>query len=245
MTVTAAYEAVALWLNNNQGVLGVATFVVTLVLGWASGIFSALRQKPKFRIATIEGPTYCCTYPTGELHEGFAEHRTGIVLYLSIANVGSAASSIGNISVGYHWDLRPFSIQWVRNSLGWFWLTEQAVALEDFQIRIGENIKVYPFLTQLNALSPARTNTYLDVGREVCGVVYFEQSASWGGFYPKLRDGRVKVRVRVGDVFGGRHTKTIVIPSLSYEEARKFNRAFGTTFASLADDAVAEDSETG
>ncbi|MFZ2208885.1 MAG: hypothetical protein WAV22_09485 [Porticoccaceae bacterium] len=233
MDVQQTYRLVFAWLNNNQGVLALTIFVITLILGWVSGIFSALRRKPKFKIDTIEGPTYCCTYLTGDVHEGFDVHRTGIVIYLSIVNIGSSASSIRRISVGYHWHLHPFSVLWVRNTLGWFWLTHQAVALEDFQVRIGDSIKIYPFLTQINSLSPSQNNTYLEAGSGTNGVVYFEQPDSWGGCFPSIRNGKVKVKVRVEDVFGGHHTKSIWIRAVSFEEARKFNPSFGATLASL------------
>jgi len=241
MTMSAIYEETANWMNENQGLLSTAIFVLTLLIGWFSGIFSALRRKPKFKITTIEGPTFCCTYNTGKKHNGFDVHRTGVALYLSISNVGSAASSLGNIAVGYHWNIHPFSLEWMRYALGWFWLTEQSIALEDFQVHIGNSIKVFPFLLQKNSLLPSVIDNYLEVGRIIYGVVYFEQDDSWGGCFPKPRYNKVKVKIRVKDVFGGSHTKTIWIPSLSIEEARKFNPSFGNTFASLKNEPLPHD----
>jgi hypothetical protein len=126
------YAKASKWANDNQGLLSIAIFVITIALGWVSGIFSALRRKPKFNLALVDGPTFCCTYPTGKTYGEFEVHRTGIALYLVIANVGSAASNIQQISVGYHWHLHPFSVQWLKYKVGWFWLTDQAVALADF-----------------------------------------------------------------------------------------------------------------
>lgn len=148
MTLPDSVLLATKWSNDNQGVVTIAVFLTTLGLGWASGIFSALRRRPKFRIAIIPGPTFCCTYITGQKHEAFDVHRTGVALYLNIANVGTAPSSIEDISVGYHWHLKPFSIAWIKNTLGWFWVHEQTAALADFQAMIGENVKVYPFLMQ-------------------------------------------------------------------------------------------------
>src|SRR2546421_9400452 len=99
------YSKASKWANDNQGVVSVAIFVITIAFGWASGIFSALRRKPKFKLSLIDGPTFCCTYPIGKTHGEFEVHRTGIALYLVVTNVGSAASSIERISVGYHWHL--------------------------------------------------------------------------------------------------------------------------------------------
>ncbi len=42
-------------LNDNQGIISIAIFIITLLLGWISGIFSALQKKPKFKIDLIDG----------------------------------------------------------------------------------------------------------------------------------------------------------------------------------------------
>lgn len=116
MPLTELANVAADWSNQNQGVLAVVLFLVTLALGWVSGIFSALRRKPKFQISVIDGPTFCCTFMLGKRHGDYEVHRTGVALYLRIANVGSAPSSIDNISIGYHWHLvssRMISIQMI------------------------------------------------------------------------------------------------------------------------------------
>jgi hypothetical protein len=227
------YSLASKWLNDNQGVVGVAIFVVTIAFGWVSGIFAALRRRPKFKISLIDGPTFCSTYHVSKAQGKFEVHRTGIALYLVIANVGSAASSIESISVGYHWHLRPFSVQWLRYTVGWFWLTNQSAALEDFQAKLGDNVKVYPFLTQSNFLSPVRAETYLEVGQSTNGVVYFEQSDSWGGCFPTVKNDHVRLKVRVQDVFGKRHTAKFSVRSVAIDEARNYNPSFGKTLAEL------------
>lgn len=232
-TSTISYAQMSAWLNENQGVVGVAIFLATAFFGWASGIFSALRKRPTLKVSLIDGPTFCCTYLTGRMHGEYEAHRTGIALYLSIANVGSAASSIEGVSVGYHWHLRPFSLSWLKYTIGWFWLENQAVALQDFQVAIGRSVKVYPFLTQRNHLSPDRVDTFLEVGRSTNGVVYFEQSESWGGCYPRIENDHVRLKVRVRDVFGRGHTSVFKVPAVSLEEARKYCPAFGMTFSEL------------
>jgi len=227
------YPAAAKWFNDNQGVVSAAIFLATLALGWASGIFSALRRKPKFKLSLNDGPTFCCTYSIGKVHDGFEVHRTAVALYLVVANVGSAPSSIQSVSLAYHWHLRPFSLRWLRFRVGWFWLENQAVSLTDFHTSIGGNTKVYPFLNQVNFMSPVGTTTYLEVGRSSNGVVYFEQSDSWGGCFPSVRRGRVRVKVGVRDVFGKLHTAKFSVPSVSLEGARKYNPSFGNTLAEL------------
>lgn len=225
------YTLVSKWSNDNQGVVSIGIFAVTMAFGWVSGIFSSLRRKPKFRLSLIEGPTFCCTYHVGKMQGEHKVHRTGIALYLVVANTGSAASSIANVSIGYHWHLQRFSFLWLRCSVGWFWLNNQSVSLTDFQAMIGENIKVFPFLTQANHLAPLKAETFLQVGQSTNGVVYFEQVDSWGGCFPSVKDGRVRIKVAVEDTFGKRHTTKFTIPSVSMEYAQQYNPSFGTTFA--------------
>ncbi len=233
MSFENTFSLAAKWSNENQGVVSVAIFLVTIAFGWASGIFSALRRKPKFRVTVSAGPTFCCTFLVGRKHGEYDVHRTGVALYLNIANIGSAPSSIEGISVGYHWHLKPFSLSWVKNTLGWFWLDQQTVALADFQSKIGKNLKVYPFLTQQSFLPESKVETYLEVGRSTNGVVYFEQGDSYGGCFPTVRNEAVRLKVRVRDVFGRNHYAKFDVPSVPLEDARKYNPAFGKTLAVL------------
>ncbi len=228
------FPELADWLNNNQGLLTLSIFLATIFLGWVSGIFSALRRKPRFALRIIDGPTFTCTFPVGKSKGQFDVHRTCIALYLSVSNVGSSPSSIERVSVGYHWNVKPFSRVWLKHSVGWFWLKHQAAALEDFQAKIGESIKVYPFLFQSSNLGFNNTDTYLNVGQSANGVVYFEQPDSWGGCFPKAKNEQVKVKVRLLDTFGRSHKKSFNIPAVSLEYARKYNPAFGKTLSELS-----------
>ena len=232
-TLTDLFTQASKWSNDNQGVVSVGIFVITMGLGWISGIFSALRRKPKFKIGLIEGPTFCCTYLIGKTNGEHESHRTGIALYLAVTNTGSAASSIGNISIGYHWHIQPFSFAWLKYSVGWFWLHDQIASLTDFHANIGENIKVFPFLTQKNHLAPVDAKTYLQPGQSTNGVVYFEQSDSWGGCFPSPRKSGVPIKVAIEDAFGKKHCAKFKIPSVSMECARKYNPSFGKTLAEL------------
>jgi hypothetical protein len=230
----AKYGAVSIkWLNDNQGLVSVGIFVLALFLGRVSGILSALRRKPKFRIDLIPGPTFACVFPTGEKFNNHEVHRIGIALYLSVANQGPSASSLHAVHIGYRWNLTPFSASWLRYTVFKHWLVERTASLEDFQAVIGSSVKVFPFLFQRNALSKARPKTFLQPGQSVVGVVYFEQPDSWGGCQPRIWNAKVRLSVRILDVFGGRHTRTFWVPAVSLEEARTFNPSFGRTLAEL------------
>ncbi len=226
-------KAFADWSNANQGIVTVSIFFTTLLLGWLSGIFAALKRRPRFRLGLITGPTFSCTFLTGQKQNGHDVHRSAFALYLHVTNVGSASGSIVEVHVGYHWHLRPFSFDWLRHTVGWFWLRDQTVVVEDFQASIGENLKVFPFLFQRSVLSGLSSDTFLQIGQSTNGVVYFEQSDSWGGCFPKVVDGSVRVKVRLIDAFGRSHCRKFLIPSVTMDEALKFNPSFGQTIAHI------------
>ena len=221
------------WTNNNQGLVSLLLFVATIFFGWLSGIFSSLRRKPNFKFTVIPGPTFCTTFLTGEKEGPYDVHRTAIALYLHISNVGSAPSSIDNIALGYHWHCAPFTPPWWQFGIRWFWISDQTVTLEDFQYHFADKVKVYPSLFQGSAILGSAPETYLQVGQTVNGVVYFEQRESWGACYPLQRNGRTRIRVAITDAFGKRHQRTVSIPVISLEEARKYNPAVGQSLPAV------------
>ena len=93
----------------------------------------------------LEGPTFACTFKTGRIFHGYEAHITAVVLYLNLKNVGNLPSSIEKIHIAYKWNIIPFSFNWVKYRLGWFWINNQTIALDDFQCKIGDRVKVYPF----------------------------------------------------------------------------------------------------
>lgn len=240
-----SYSLAGKWLNDNQGVVSVALFVVALLLGWLSGIFSALRRRPKFRMRLLAGPTFACTFGTGKKYLEYDVHRTGVALYLKVTNAGSAASSIERISVAYHWNVSRFTRAWLKYGVGWYWLHNQTVAIHDFQTRIGESIKFYPFLIQKSIHAPTHASTFLEPGQTENGVVYFEQSDSWGGCFPKPHRKGIRIKVCIEDVFGGRHFTRFRVPNVPLEAARKFNPSFGKTIAELRNDPLPHDAAKG
>ncbi|MEZ0149190.1 MAG: hypothetical protein AB9Q19_07700 [Candidatus Reddybacter sp.] len=227
-------DFVITWANNNSGFVGVLIFVCTLFIGWVSGIFRSLRRRPIFQLRMIPGPTQCSIISTGTKHGNYDIHRTAISIYLGISNIGSAASTIKNVQIGFHWHLIPFSWLWFKNTILYFWVEHPTIIMEDFQYSFGGNIKVFPFLFQGSNLTGNNIDTYLDVGRETNGVVYFELDDGFGGRFPSpTKDGNVVIKVAVEDVFGKKHKKNFKIPLIAIEEARKYNPSFGGTYATM------------
>jgi hypothetical protein len=73
------------------------------------------------------------------------------------------------------------------------------------------------------------------------GVVYFEQTNSWGGCFPSPSNGQVKIKVLIRDVFGRAHKAKFKISAVSMKEARKYNPSFGKTFAELRNERLPHD----
>lgn len=228
------FSEAATWMNNNEGFLTFLLFLTTLFLGWVSGIFESLRHKPIFKVILLDGPTFCCIYDAGGEQNGHRTHHVAFSLYLRVSNIGSAACSLESVHVGYHWNISPPGRQWWRYGVGWFWIENLTVALQDFQVKIGESLKVFPFLFQKNNLSDLTQDNYLEPGKSVLGVVYFEQAESWGGCQPRSKNGMVCIKVRLEDTFGGLHLCKAKVPLVTLEEARKFNPSFGKTRSNLA-----------
>lgn len=221
------------WSNVNQGVVAIILFMTTIGLGWISGIFSALRRKPKFRIQTLKGPTFTCTFGTGEKKGEYDIHRTGIALYLRVTNIGSAPANIKDVHIGYHWAIRPFGILWWKYRIGWFWLCDQTVCLADFQVVIGDHVKFYPFLFQKSLTSGWSSDSYLEIGKSTIGVVYFEQTDSFGACFPIAQNYYSNIKIRVIDSFERSYVVSAKIPRVSLEKARRYNPKFGSTLSSM------------
>ena len=204
-----------------------------MIFGWVSGIFRAFRHKPDLKISLIDGPTFSCTFPTGNTFDEFDAHKTGIALYLKISNRGLASTSIDRIEVGYHWHLRPFSVKWWRYKIGWFWLHEQVTCLTDFQVEIGDQTKVYPFLLQRSYLTGLTGDSYFRSGEQHNGVVYFEQVESFGGCFPSPQNGKTRVQVRVTDTHGNAYSSKFWIPVFELEKAKVYNPKFGNSRAAF------------
>lgn len=197
------------------------------MLAWESGLFKAILKKPKFKISTIKGPTFCSTFSTGSKHEGHDVHKTAFSIYLKINNIGYVPSSIDRIEIGYHWSINKINVLWFKYCIGWRWI-EQTIAKDDFMISLDdEKNKVYPFLVQDSLLQINKKDGYLTVGKCVNGIVYFEQEESYGGSYPNVKHGKVKIKIRVYDIYQNKYSITQEIPFIDIAEAKKYCPSFG------------------
>lgn len=73
----------------------------------------------------------------------------------------------------------------------------------------------------------------LKVGKSAVGVVYFEQQESWGGCFPTPKKGSAKIKVKIIDSFGGKHTKILKVLIVDLEKAKEYCPAFGETYRQL------------
>lgn len=158
-----------------------------------------------------------------------------IALYVTVANAGSAPTSIGDIHVGYSWSLIPFTKLWWERCWKVHWVTNQTVALRDFHVALGGDgdVKVYPFLTQMSVLSGRSAKTYLEVGEMTNGIIYFEESDAFGACQPRVVNNEAIMHLRMFDAFGGVHRARVTVRKVEIDEARKFNPSFGDSLNAL------------
>lgn len=217
------------WTNTNSGFLTLLIFVTTLALGWITGLFKAILRRPNLSFVVNNGPSFCCNLPTGRKYDDNETHLTAIALYLTISNIGSAPTEVSEVQVAYH----NYTLKY---TFFWFWLLEHHTILNDFQVAMGEGMKIYPFLFQKSCLDGQRADTYLREGQKTTGMVYFEQPESWGGFLPRQRDGQTKLKISILDTYGNKYCEIVRVPFVSIDEARKFNPAFGKSREELRKD---------
>jgi hypothetical protein len=215
------------WTNKNSGFLGLMIFIITLTIGWISGLFNYFIKRPKFKLKIIEGATFGCIIDLNRTHKGFPVHKTAFAIYLEILNIGNAPSSIGRISLGYLLsDLRP---KW-RTSRNWI---PETFSKSDFRVEFKDSdiIKGFPFLKQYNVIINYHTDTYLEIGKSANGIVYFEESEAYGSWMPRLNKDleTTDLIIKVEDAFGKIHKKKFTIKLVDPNYTLKINPYFGQT----------------
>lgn len=220
-------EKIIKWTNENSGFVSIVLFIITLLLAWISGLFNLLRNNPKFKIEIIDQCTFCCVFDLNKKHENLPVHKTAFVIYISITNIGHAASSIRKIKLGY---LKSDFTHKLFSKRNW---VKEMIAKEDFRINFtdSETIKVFPFIKQQNQLYPNNTDTFLQVGKHVNGIVYFEENEAFGSWMPRQNknSNTTNVKLVIYDAFGKSHSKTFDLNFVDPTEAFKFNNFFGQT----------------
>lgn len=215
------------WSNENSGFISLLLFVLTLIIAWISGLFKAFRNNADFQIELIDQCSFCCVFDLNQTYQDLPVHKTAFVLYLKITNVGRASSSLGKIKLGYlksDFKHRLFSERnWVK----------ELIAKEDFKASFtdSEIVKVYPFLKQRNQLYENDSDTFLQVGKQINGIAYFEENEAYGSWMPRKNDNSntTNVKVVIYDAFGKKHSKKFDLKFIEPIEAFKHNNYFGQT----------------
>ena len=215
------------WTNDNSGFLSLVLFFLTFILGWLSGFFKSIIIKPKFRIEGLEQCTFCTIIDLNETFEDLPVHKTAFVVYLKVSNIGNISSSINKIVLGYYksdFKSKFFSRRrWVK----------ETISKEDFKIELpdSEKLKVYPFLTQKNQLLSKDVDTFLEIGKQVTGVSYFEEYEAYGNMMPRLEvNNFVDIKIKIYDVYGNVFSKKMKIKYIEPTEALRYNSYFGQTY---------------
>jgi hypothetical protein len=218
------------WLNSNQGILSLFIFLATLIIGWVTGIFRALMKRPKFKIRVIKKMTFGTAFLTGEKytppgHGTYDLHKTAFVIYLEITNVGSAASSLGKIKIGYYKDDGKSTLFQKR-----LWINQSNI-LDVFAIPLGDGqFLSIPNLNQGSVNIDDPNRGFLLVGESIAGAAYFEQVFSWGNNYPRMDEkAYTNIKIKIYDAFGRRYSKKENVLMKPLTEAVRYNPKFGFT----------------
>jgi hypothetical protein len=215
------------WCNVNSGFLSLVLFIATLILGWLSGFFKSIIISPKFRIEKLEQCTFCTIIDLNETYNDLPVHKTAFVVYLNVSNIGNISSSIHKVELGYY--KADFKTKFCSKRR---WV-KQTISKEDFKIELpdSDKLKVYPFLTQRNQLSSKEVDTFLEVGKQITGVAYFEEYEAYGNLMPRLENNDlVDIEVKIHDVFGNKFCQKMKIKYVKPLEAFKYNSYFGQTY---------------
>lgn len=210
------------WSNENSGYLALIIFLVTLLISFIIFLFKkTTAPKPSLKIEVIKHPTMCSSFATGNINENQKLHSTAFLIYLKITNDGKIPIQIGNINIAYKSE---------NNKEKWYWINEETTLLEDYMTPIGDKLKVYPFLKQLNYVSPSTTKTYLQSGEDTNGLVYFEQKESQGLDYPSIDSNfKVETKIVVHDTVGNKWSIEYLIVKVQIEPIREICPSFGLT----------------
>jgi len=206
------------WAAANQAIVALTGVCLIIVVPFIGFIVRLIFSRPSIRLAVIEGPSFICTHPT---------YLTAAAVYLRIINRGGSPTDIIGAKLAFH-GYTP------QSTFFWQW-TRATVCLEDFQVAIGDHIKVYPFMLQVNAMIPdhASPATFLDRGQAISGVVYFEYPEAWGGLVPRVKRGNVRLKISIEDSRRRTSSRIIHLKKVKLDEARRFNPSFGMTGESL------------
>ncbi|PCH76227.1 MAG: hypothetical protein COB98_06790 [Flavobacteriaceae bacterium] len=212
--------------NNNSGFLGLLLFVLTLFISWVSGLFKHIKKRPKFKIRIIENATFGCIIDLYRTHKNLPVNKTAFAIYIEVTNIGNAPSSIGKINLGYLLsDMKP---KW-RTSRKWI---VETISKSDFRVEFkgSDKLRVFPFLKQANEFQ-RNVDTYLEVGKSVSGIVYFEQNEAFGSWMPRLnKDLKTSdLIIKIEDAFGRCHKKKFTIELVDPNYSLKFSPYFGQT----------------
>ncbi len=222
------FNDISNWCNQNSGLVTIIIFFLSITIGWISGFFKFIRKRPKFKISTIEGPTFGSIIALDKTYQGLPVYKTAFILYLEITNIGNAPSSLGKIKIGY-W--RDDSTPIWRSKRNWI---KETVLKSDLTTRFSDSelTKVYPFLKQKSKLFPDSSDTFLEVGKIVNGITYFEELETYGNWKPKLNEDQktIDIKINIKDASGRNHSKIFKINMVEPKKALEMSPYFGQTY---------------
>lgn len=213
------------WVEYNSGFLSVAIITISIIVGWLSGTFKAIRRKPKLSV-NLNKPSFYSIRCFEEYYQGISLFRPFFLLYLDIKNIGYSPTTITGNRLCFK--VRVGKIRFKKICI------KDVPVLGDVGHTIGENLRVFPFLIQKNTLMNNDSElSYLKEGGQANGMLYFESPKCWGDFVPYNKDGKTKIYLKVIHTMGKPVSKKFLVEEWLLSYAEKFNKNLGWTLETV------------
>lgn len=212
--------------NDNPSVVSILIFILTLLIGWSTGIFRALMNKPKLKATIIDKCTfYAINYIDKEV-DGMPVYHFAFCIYLRVNNIGYAPTDIVDARLQYQRNdynkKRKRGKNWIKGLLN----------KGNFELDMGHGkVARIPYLKQKDPVL-GQSDTYLEVGKSTNGILYFEEEQSYGNFYPRPNNDKksTDVVIELIDSFGEKYKSKHTIQQITYKDALSINEFFAKTY---------------
>lgn len=239
--MNSPFDSIVKYLNDNSGLLQVITFVISLLIAWASGLFNRISDKPNFKIKMNDIPSYLCIIRVKEDYNGHPAFYTAISTYLNITNVGKRDSTITSVQFQYRSETLYFqnsrllsfitskekSIHQFKSLYKYSDLLDRKFIRSYFDLPLeGNSFRRIPLLLQKDK-DGFSEDSYIKIGNSINGMLYFESYTYWGGYRPYVKNEKVDIRIIVTDAFGISHKLNDTIQVVDLKTAQKVYPEFG------------------
>lgn len=180
-------------LNNNQWVVTVLIFILTILISWLVWLFGYIRHKPKLKISPYSPiiPNFFVNdwLKTSKQKEGDRNvERIVFLLWLSISNLGFSSTTIASYRLEYR------DISWKKHKLIPMSLPEP------LSHSLWNYVKVFPSITTNYPHLWISNSWKIDVGSSILWFLYFNIEYYWD-YKPKMINNIIYANLYIEDIY--------------------------------------------